>query len=213
MQLSKVYLVHERANEEDSAPGAAEKVFGRQGVGKRVGVEALALVGDSEDKGRAGIFKAEGDLLGGVVLITVEHGVNGRFPHRHGDVEALVIVEAGLFGQFIRSGFHFRHAVHGGAERDAAPDCPGRAQGFMTRLDWMQKERMPPWRLLEPSSKFHLPARVVSSNKWVSITSKLNGAGQRACLGGRAGGRSHADGYLETEQTRQCGRAPHPGSA
>src|SRR5215472_7800529 len=33
MQLSKVYLIHEGADEEDSAAGAAQKVFGVAGVG------------------------------------------------------------------------------------------------------------------------------------------------------------------------------------
>ena len=48
MQLSKVYLIHEGADKEDAAAGAAQKIFRRQGVGQRLRVEAFALVGDGK---------------------------------------------------------------------------------------------------------------------------------------------------------------------
>ena len=35
-------------------------------------------------------------FLGGIVLVAVQHGVDGGLAHRHGHVEALVLVEAGL---------------------------------------------------------------------------------------------------------------------
>ncbi len=45
MQLSEVYLIHERPDEEDAAAGAAQKIFRRQGIGKGGGIQSLALVG------------------------------------------------------------------------------------------------------------------------------------------------------------------------
>ena len=46
MQLSKVYLIHEGTDEEDAAAATAQQVFRRQGVRKRLRVEAPALVGN-----------------------------------------------------------------------------------------------------------------------------------------------------------------------
>jgi len=63
IQLSKVYLIHEGTNKEDSAAGAAQQIFRSQGVWNCVGIEASALIGDFKDERRAGVFQADGDLL------------------------------------------------------------------------------------------------------------------------------------------------------
>lgn len=131
--MSKVYLIHERADEKDTAAGAAEKIFRGERIGKFLGIDALALVGDAEDEFRAGVFKRERYLLRGIVLIAVEHSIDGSLAHSHGDVEALVFVEPGFFSQFVCRGLHLRHAVHGGVERKTAPACLRCAQELPTR--------------------------------------------------------------------------------
>ena len=48
----EVYLIHKRANEEDAAARAAEKVFGGERIGKRRRIETDALIGDADDQVR-----------------------------------------------------------------------------------------------------------------------------------------------------------------
>ena len=101
VQLSKVYLIHQRPDEKDAAAGAAEKVFLSQRIGDFLGIEARALVGDGDLQVLAGIFERNLDLPGGVVLVAVQHRVNGGFAHRHGDMKALVLVETCLNGHLV----------------------------------------------------------------------------------------------------------------
>ena len=75
MQLTKVYLIHEGADEEDAPPRAAQEVLRGQGVWKRLQIEALALVGKGKDQLFAGVLETGRDLLGGVVLVAVQDGV------------------------------------------------------------------------------------------------------------------------------------------
>src|SRR5580693_6229845 len=67
MQLPKVYLIHEGADEEDAAAGAAQEVLRCKGIGKGIRIEAFALIGNDKDEVGAGVFKGGGDLLAGVV--------------------------------------------------------------------------------------------------------------------------------------------------
>ena len=112
VQFSKVYLIHEGADEEDAAAGAAHEVFGRQRIGQGVGVEAFALIADLDDEGFAVVLKARGDLFGRVVVVAVQDGIHGRLPHRHGQAESLVFVDAGLLGELLGCGLDFAHALH-----------------------------------------------------------------------------------------------------
>src|SRR5208337_4916155 len=77
VQLSKVYLIHKRPDEEDAAASAAEKVFLLQRIGYFLWIEAPALVGDGNLQVLAGILERHLNLAGGIVLIAVQHGVNG----------------------------------------------------------------------------------------------------------------------------------------
>src|ERR1017187_3973749 len=110
MQLSKVYLIHEGADKEDAAPSAAQKVFRGQRVGKGVRIEALALVSNGDDECGAGVLKGGGDFFGGVVLVAMEHGIDGGFAGGHGYMEALVLVQTGLTGQLFRGSFNLADA-------------------------------------------------------------------------------------------------------
>ncbi len=112
MELTKVYLIHERTDQEDPPPGAAQKIFRCQWIGKRVRVKPLALVGNDKNKRRACVFKARYDLFGGVVIVAVEHGIYSSFAYRHGHTKALVLVQAGLLGQLVRGSFHLANAFH-----------------------------------------------------------------------------------------------------
>src|ERR1019366_6162590 len=76
MQLTKVYLIHERADEEDSTPCAAQQILWGQRIGQGCGINALAFVGNNEDQSRAGVFKADVDLFGRVVIVAMEYGVH-----------------------------------------------------------------------------------------------------------------------------------------
>src|SRR5580698_2442211 len=49
MQLAKVYLIHEGSDQEDAPAGAAQDVFGGEGIGQVVGIESGTLVGDADD--------------------------------------------------------------------------------------------------------------------------------------------------------------------
>src|SRR5260370_27577165 len=48
MQLPKVYLIHEGADEEDAAAGAAQEVLRCKWIGKGIRIEAFALIGDDK---------------------------------------------------------------------------------------------------------------------------------------------------------------------
>ena len=123
MQLSKVYLIHERPHQKDSPSRPPQQVLRRQRIGQRLRIQSRSLVGDGKHQLRARILQAHPDVLGGIVFIPVQHGVHRSLPHRHRDVEALVLVHTGLFGQLVRGGFHLAHALHRGVQRKTAPAC------------------------------------------------------------------------------------------
>jgi hypothetical protein len=50
VEHTKLYLIHERADEKDTAAGAAQKIVRREGVGECSRVETRTLVGDPDDK-------------------------------------------------------------------------------------------------------------------------------------------------------------------
>ena len=123
MQLSKVYLIHEGTDKEDATASATEQVFRGEGVGQCIGIQTLALVGDGEDEGRAGVFKAYGDQFGGVVVVAVQYGIYGSLADCHGEMEAFVLIQAGFRGHFLCDSFYFADAFHGGTERKTHSSC------------------------------------------------------------------------------------------
>src|SRR5579859_2923969 len=145
MQLSKVYLIHERADDEDAAAGAAQQVFRRQRIGKRLRIESFALVGNDKYQVLAVVFERGGDLLARVVFISVEHGVYGSFTHRHSDVEARVFVQAGLLGNFVRDGLNLVDALHGRLE----------SNGLLAFFRFAQLVVNPPLPARRPGSEPH----------------------------------------------------------
>ena len=59
----EVYLIHKRADEEDAAARAAEKIFGGERVGKGRRIETDALIGDADNEVGAGVLKGCGDVF------------------------------------------------------------------------------------------------------------------------------------------------------
>jgi hypothetical protein len=133
-ELTEVDLIHEGADEEDAAAGAAQEIFGSEGIGKVFPVHSFALVGNGEDQGFSVVFEAGGDLFRGVVVVAVKDGIDGGFADGHGDAEALFFVDAGVFGEFIGGSFDFANALHGGREREASFTWFGINQRLRLRL-------------------------------------------------------------------------------
>src|SRR5271165_7071397 len=123
MQLLEVYLIHERSNEEDAAAGAAQKILGSQGVGQRFRIKPLSLVGDTNDKGFAGIFKRRRNTLLGIIRVAVEHRVDGRLPNCHRNLENFVFVYARLLGHLLGGCLDLIDAVQRGLERISNAAC------------------------------------------------------------------------------------------
>src|SRR5262249_23045588 len=75
-------VVQEVAHEEDAAPARLEHVFGRERIGDRLGLEALAAIGDADDElGRAvdgSEAELDGHRLRGVFLVAVLDRVDDR---------------------------------------------------------------------------------------------------------------------------------------
>jgi len=134
MQLSKVYLIQEGSDEEDAASGAAEEIFGGEGVGNLFWIEAFAFVGDGDDEGFAVVLEAGADLLGGIVAVAVEDGVDGCFADGHGYAKAFVLVEAGGLCELLGGGLDLGHAIHCRWQLEAAP--PFLWSGQEIRLDF-----------------------------------------------------------------------------
>ena len=65
LELTKVDLIHEGANEEDAAAGAAQEIFRGERIGEVFPVDAFALVGDGKDQGFAVVFEAGRDCFAG----------------------------------------------------------------------------------------------------------------------------------------------------
>jgi len=156
MQLTKVYLIHERADKEDATAGAAQKILRSQGVGQRVRVKPLALVGDHKDQIAPVVLKADGDLAGWIVFVAVQHGVDDRLADGHGDVEAGIFVKPGVCGQLACRSLHFVNALHGGGETKTLPFClrvTHRVYGFTSALEWPGKAC--PQRHKSSAGSFH----------------------------------------------------------
>ncbi len=107
--LAKVYLIHEGADEEDPAAGAAQDVFGSQRVGKAVRVEARALVGNLDEQIVHRGFEGDGDVFAGVVGVAVQDGVDDGLADGHGDVAAGVLIEADALGVVLGCLFRLIH--------------------------------------------------------------------------------------------------------
>jgi len=50
LELTKVDLIHERSDEEDTAAGAAQKILRSKWIGKILPIDAFALIGDRENQ-------------------------------------------------------------------------------------------------------------------------------------------------------------------
>src|SRR4029079_16522226 len=87
LESAEVHLIHERADEEDTAAGAAQEIFGGEGIWEVLPIDTFALVGDGEDEGFPVIFEAGRYLFGGVVIVSMQNGVDGGLANRHGDAE------------------------------------------------------------------------------------------------------------------------------
>ena len=98
LELTKMDLIHEGSNEKDAATGAAEEILRSQGIGKLLPVHAFALVGDGKNQGFAVVLEAGRNLFGGIVVVAMEDGIYSGFADRHGDAEALILIDAGLRG-------------------------------------------------------------------------------------------------------------------
>jgi hypothetical protein len=133
-ELTEVDLIHEGADEEDAAAGAAQEIFGSEGIGEVFPVHSFALVGNGEDQRFSVVFEAGGDLFGGIVVVAVKDGIDGGFADGHGDAEAFFFVDAGVFGKFIGGSFDFANALHGGREREASFTWFGIDQRLRLRL-------------------------------------------------------------------------------
>src|SRR4051812_23336907 len=96
VEHTKLYLIHEGADEKDTATGAAQQIVRGEWVGKGGWIEAGALVGDADDQRSRCRFEGCGDALVRTVGVAVKHGVDGCFAGCHGDTEDLVIIKSGL---------------------------------------------------------------------------------------------------------------------
>src|SRR4051794_2353165 len=71
MQLSKVYLIHKRPDDEDAPARAAQNVLRQKRIRKRIRVHSFALVRDDKHQVLARILKRCRDLFGGIVFVPV----------------------------------------------------------------------------------------------------------------------------------------------
>lgn len=123
MQLAKVYLIHERSNEEDTTTGAAEYVFRRERVWNGVRVKTWSLVGDANGKRIGGSFERRFDCLVGVVRVAVKNGVDGCFADGHRDVADGVFVEAGSNSAKLSGLFNLVDGLERRIESEADTAC------------------------------------------------------------------------------------------
>ncbi len=121
--LAKVYLIHKGADEEDASARTAEDVFGRQGVGESLGVETYALISHLDEQVVGRGLKGDGDVLAGVVGISVKDGVDDCLADGHGDVAPGVLIEADALGVIFRRFFCLIHARERGRQSHAYAAC------------------------------------------------------------------------------------------
>src|SRR5450631_3877524 len=138
MQLTKVYLIHEGTDKENTAAGSAQQVLLCERIGHLLGNESPALICNGKNQSLAGVLEAHRDLPGRIVFVAVENGVDGRLPNRHGHVKSFVFVQASLSGHLFGSRFNLVDAFHCRAQ----PETPSSWPGFGHRvclppsLDW-----------------------------------------------------------------------------
>src|SRR5271154_2821049 len=93
--MPKVYLIHERPDEKDTAPRPSKYVFRSQRIGNRIRIEPWTLVGDADNQRVRRRLKRGRNVLGRVVRVAMKYSVDSRFPHGHGDMRNRVFVETG----------------------------------------------------------------------------------------------------------------------
>jgi hypothetical protein len=109
-------IVHKSADEKDAAAGMAKEVLFCQGIWKRRGIEAFALIGDADFQVVAGARDLKVDSLIGVVTIAVDDGVYHAFAGGHADFVKVVFGEAGGCGGIHNEGIGTVDAIEGGLE-------------------------------------------------------------------------------------------------
>ncbi len=117
MQLPEVYFIHERSNEKDAASGSAEQIFRGEGIGQHGGVQPDALIGDSDDEIRAGVFKSCCDAFTRVIGVAMQDRIHGSFSHGHANAKSLILIDARLAGHLFGGLFDFIDAVERGFQR------------------------------------------------------------------------------------------------
>ncbi len=123
VSLAKVYLIHERTDEEDAAAGATHDVFGGKGIRDGLRIEAGSLVYDLHEQIIACCFERDGDVLAGIVGVAVKNGVDDCLADCHGDVAARIFVEANALGILLGCLFCAIDAREGRGERHADTAC------------------------------------------------------------------------------------------
>ena len=128
MQLAKVYLIHEGADEKDASSGAAQEVLRGERVGEAGGIEARALVTDAYGEVVGAGLEGGGDSLVGVVGVSVEDGIDGCLADRHDYVGHGVWIEACTQGEVLRCPLHRIDTLNRGTERERDAACSGIGQ-------------------------------------------------------------------------------------
>ncbi len=98
MQLAKVYLIHERSNEEDTTTRPSKNVFRCERVWDCLWIETRTLVCDFDGESVSSGFEGRLNCFIYVVGVPVKDGVNGGLADGHGDVSHCVFVETGANG-------------------------------------------------------------------------------------------------------------------
>jgi len=106
LKLPKVDLIHKRPDEKDAAAGAAQEILWCERIRKSFGIHPFSLVGDGEDQGSSVVFEAGRNLFCRIVVVAMQHRIDGCFANGHGDTKALILVEAGLTCELVCGGFN-----------------------------------------------------------------------------------------------------------
>ena len=136
-------------------PVPRKRFSGARGSGSVSGSSAFALVGDGNHQDLCRCFQSCTVIcLAGSYSLPCKHGVDGGLAHGHGELEALVLVEAGLCGQLLGGGFHLADAFHGGTERKTQRSFPGCAHRIRIRLFRNDGDKCAPPRLSNLAGSF-----------------------------------------------------------
>src|SRR5580658_6552634 len=93
-----VEFVHERAHQEDSAAGGAQKIFFRKWIGDVGERETLALIQNVNDHFVASEIDGQMNLFFGAFLIAVVKRVDDTFAHAHTYLVTIVLAKPRGFG-------------------------------------------------------------------------------------------------------------------